>query len=73
MWSGYSSDDETGNHWSIGSVGTTRARGIYKKGNIFPLRTTVRTGPPRPSETPPMRVEGIAEGQEGVAVELWLQ
>merc|ERR1712049_75066 len=42
----YSSDDGTGNRLSIGSVGTTIARGIYKKGNIFPLRTTVQPGPP---------------------------
>ena len=54
MRSSYSSDDGTGNRLSIGSVGTTIARGIYKKGNIFPLRTTVQPGPPRPRETPPM-------------------
>merc|ERR1711860_91548 len=54
MRSSYSSDDGTGNRLSIGSVGTTSARGIYKKGNIFPLRTTVWPGPPRPRETPPM-------------------
>ena len=74
MWSSYSSDDRTGNRLSIGSVGTTNARGISKKGNIFPLRTTVRTGPPRPREPPTNDyVEGTAEGQEGVTVRLWFR
>ena len=65
MRSSYSSDDGTGNRLSIGSVGTTRARGIYKKGNIFPLRIRVRTGPPRPRETPPMRARGNSGGTGG--------
>ena len=55
----------------IGETGTTSARGIRQKGNLFPLRTMVWAGTsPSPLNPPKVGKEETAEGREGDVVEL---
>ena len=55
----------------IGEIGTTSARGIRQKGNLFPLRTMVWAGTsPSPLNPPKVGKEETAEGREGEVVGL---